>query len=709
MRFPRLLLLGLTVVLALAAGPQRGLAQEPSARTETAGVETTLDAIVRRLRSSTAAADTGAGARADAASAETVSEQKLVDALRTASMTVEQSAALWDFLADTDNVSRATLPVVEALVAASSTPRLRDALWGELSALARLPNRKDGKQTRDRSLLGVFERHRELLRPLLGELADETEASSDDLIELMVASRVFGADIEESVSYVSGRAPAAVARHIEQERGMGRPVRWEYTAFEGMIRWKNARVVPRGAQAPRTLAELDAVGAAFITIFNCLHDLDEGYREVMLRGLGPVELFNAVVGGEQELYRLGTSGYRSFLHPMILKGIEGSGSLEAFLESAVPRWLGDEAARAAGHRAMVFVRVASSFGLIETVLEKVHDGERFIDDAIASLGDPGSFEANSLVMMDVLTQRSASPTALEFKRALLDRLYDRYRSETRREQRAAFGSMLSVYQTVTGNRHDAAIDREFALDEAVFRIPFERLFTRDRDGILLHRMFMRMDDNLDASGTYSAFRTFMASLGASVRHERRFEVFSLSAAGRRIELYANKPTPAGVRQGVADIATALRGQRVETVIGRGHTSIIPPLKADARRVLGDRLKDVVTVIVGSCGGDASVRDLIATFGYIPFVTTKSTGRQVINNAIIKAHVAALLSLAPGERLAVPEVLERGVGRYARAGVDEALRMDASFYHVNLTTVLTALLFDAHVHRPGRPGLHVAHD
>jgi hypothetical protein len=190
----------------------------------------------------------------------------------------------------------------------------------------------------------------------------------------------------------------------------------------------------------------------------------------------------------------------------------------------------------------------------------------------------------------------------------------------------------------------------------------------------------------------------MMSLGASVRDDRHFAVFAFAAPGRMVEIHVNKPTALGVRQGIADIAEALQGQRVETVIGRGHTSIISPLQADARRVLGDRVRDVAAVIVGSCGGDASVRELVATFGYVPFFTTKSTGRQQINNAIIATYVASLLSLEPGQWLSMTDVLDAAVLRFLRPGGDDALRIDASLYQVNVPTVLTAILFDAHVRR-----------
>ena len=701
------------LTLGLVALPSQSFAQELRSQAEPRAEVHTAETLIFRLTQQPFVLVDGAGrvlgthSRGDGP-VKPVSEQEIIETLQASQLTSEHGAALWAFLADLDNASVVTLPIVKSLVAASATPKAREALYSELAGLARAFSRNDPSRSRERSLLGLFERHRSALRPLFLELR-ETEASCDEMITLMLSSRVFGADLDESVSYVSERIPAAVARRIERERELGRSARWEYAAFESMVRWKDARLVPGAARAPRSLNELDAAGASFVTIFNCLHAVDVGFREVILRGLGPVELFNAVVAGENELYRLGTSGYRGFLHAIILRGIRESGSFEAFLARAVPRQLGDEAIRAADHRGMVFLRVVASFGLLELLLETVRDRDRFIGDAIASLGDPRSFEGNSSVVMDLLTAQSDSPAVLAFKGLLLDRLYERYRIERRASLQTVYGSMLSVYQTVTGNRRDSAIDRDFPLDSAVFRIPFERLFSPDGSGGFAHRMFMRMDENEDAVGTYAAFRGLVMSLGASVRDERYYEVFRFAAPGRAIEIYANKPSAAGIRQGIADIADALRGSRVETVIGRGHTSIIAPLQVDAKRVLGNRVKEVATVIVGSCGGDASVRELITTFGYIPYLTTKSTGRQLINNAIMKSYIAALMALPQDASLAMVDVLDRALERFMGAGVDEATRTDASLYQVNMTTVLTALLFDAHVRRHTEPGLHAAGD
>lgn len=632
----------------------------------------------------------------------------IAEQLRAAPLSEERAAALWSYFADQNNTAMISLPIVKALITASATPDAREAMWADLAGLAREYARGHRWQERDQSLLGIFERHRRELLPLLTEL-QETEPSTGAMIQLMLTSRIFGSEVTASVAAVSERIPAAVARYIENEHGFSRKAYWEPTAFANMLRWRNLRLLPGAPKAPATLAAYDAAWETFAAMFNSLQALDTDYRDGFLRGLGPVELFHAATAGEKELYRVGTSGYRDVLHKAVMRGITDAGSFEAFSERAIPRQFGTDATERMAKRRMAFLRVASYFDLIEPVLETVRDQDRFTDDLIAALDDPHEFEQNGPVVMDVLTAQSNQARALAFKQTLLDRLHDRYRTADSAARRTAYGSMLSVYQTVTGDRRDIAIDTQFALDGTVFHIPFDRLFSTDGQGGVIHRMFMRMDRDDDAYSTYQTFRDLMKSLDASQREDKDFDVFTIAGPDRKIEVYANKPTSRGASEGIAAIAQALRGHRIETVIGRGHTAIIAPLQDDAKRVLGDRIKDVAAVIVGSCGGDASVRDLIATFGYKPFVTTKSTGRQVINNAIIKSYIAALMSLTPHEKLPFAEMLQQATARFARAGGDDDLRRDASLYQANRATVLTAVLYDAGIAQQPERVQHAASD
>ncbi|MEQ1611718.1 MAG: hypothetical protein ABL904_03115 [Hyphomicrobiaceae bacterium] len=623
----------------------------------------------------------------------TLSEAAVIEALRLGNATANEIASLWELLADDDLASLATPPIVKALAAATHLPRVREVMWSELAELSRSRSRPA------QGLLSVFEHHRVDILPRLPPIR-ETEGGGDEMAHLMTQTRVFGDDIWQGLSDMVLRNPGAVARKIERERERGRPVKWEFQAFEGMMRWKDAHLVAGAPQPPRTLPELDTAGETFITVFNALHSLDDWYRKQMLRGLGPLELYNAAVGGEQELYRLGTSGYRGFIHPMILEGIKAAGSFEAFITKATPSRFGDAAA-ARSQRGMVFVRIASSFGLLDSVLETMNDRVGFVSEAITALGDPRSFEGSSTIVLDVLTAQTKSQRSAEFKRALLDRLYGLYQSETDPARRSVYGSMLSAYQTVTGDRRDEGITRAFPLDGSLIHVPFDRLFVRQANSQLVHRMFMRMHDDIDGAVTYAGFRTMMRGLGASVQEQKTHTLFRIGARQRTIEIYVNRPSESGVRQGIADIGRLLGSRRVHTVIGRGHTGIISPLQSDTRRLLGDRIGEVATVIVGSCGSDASVREMIGTFGYVPIVTTKSTGRQVLNNAIVRAYVASLRELPPGAALSMSRVVANAMAPFLGPRAEEEVREDAALYRVNVATALAAQLFDTHVHPHAR--------
>ena len=420
------------VMLVLLLAPEPSAAEQPVHTDALSADVTGVDALVRRLPKARFPLVDGSSKvvgrrRQGDAAPELLAEQSVIETLQSAALSDEQSTRLWEFFGNDTNASMATLRIVKALISASRSPKAREPLWSTLVGLAR--EHDVGSPERARSLLGLFERHRTELLPLFGE-ARETEGSATKWSSCC-SRRRFSAP-------TSTRAPTGSARtiqHLWREK-WNASAPWESRCLgkpRSSGQWcggRSARLVAKAGKAPRTLAALDHVGESFIIIFNCLHDMNPKYREAMVYGLGPFEVFNLVVGGEAELYRLGTSTYRAHLHAVIMRGIKESGSLEAFLDKATPRWLGEEAVVAAPRRAMIFLRLVSSFGLLEQVLSHVRDRERFIAGGIASLGDARSFEGNSAVAMDVLTSRSSSPAVVAFKRTLLDQHDARHQSET---------------------------------------------------------------------------------------------------------------------------------------------------------------------------------------------------------------------------------------------------------------------------------------
>lgn len=619
---------------------------------------------------------------------EKLTETTIIERLSGIQLSASQAASLWSFFADVDNASLITLPVVKALIAASATPSGHDAMWSELGALA------EGDKRERATLLSLFIRHRQTLLPLVRGLR-ETEGAGNGMVDVMARSRLFGDDIDASVQWMGQNNPAALARRIERERERGHPVAWEYAGFEQMVKWKERHYGPNATEAARSPEAQAADGETFVVMFNCLHSLDEWYRRQMLASLTPFDIFAIVVGGEAQLYALGTSGYRNYLHAIVMRGIAGGGSFEAFLDKASHTPFGDLTREEMARRRMVFLRIASAFGLLEPVLATVKDRARFIDAAVLSLADLQTLESNASVVLDILGSRSKEAALVKFRAELIDRLYALYNAEGDPRRRSMFGSVLSVYQNLSADVRDPEIGRIYPLDHSLLQASFDALFSPTRDGGYVHRMFMRLDEDVDASSNYAGFRALMIARGASIHSAETYEAFRIRKSNRTIEIYLNRPSAAGLKRGLEELARILDGAAIHTIVGRGHTGIITPLRNDVGRLFGVRKNQVAAVILGACGGSAATRELIDTFGYRTFISTRATGRQLINTAIIDQYVTMLLAMSPGDTLAVGELLSKAVGPFLTAG-DEDLREDAKFYHVNAANVYAAMLFDRHV-------------
>ncbi len=633
--------------------------------------------------------------RRSAKTVERITESDVVAALGGMQLSRTQAASLWTFFADVDNASLLTVPIVKALIAASATPGGHDAMWSELGGFV------EGEK-RDRSagatLLSFFTRHRQTLLPLVGGVR-ETEGAGNAMVDIMANSRLFGDDIDASVQWVGARHPAALARRIERERERGRPVAWEYAGFDQLVKWKDRHYGPKATESPRSQEAQISDGETFVVMFNSLHGLDEWFRRQMLASLTPLDVFAIVVGGETQLYALGTSGYRNYLHAIIMRGVADSGSYEGFLQKASSTPFGELPHEEMGRRRMVFLRIASAFGLLGPVLATVKDRARFIDDIVHSLADLAALESNASVVLDILDSRSRDAASVKFRAELLERLYALYAAEPDPKRRSIFGSVLSVYQNQSGDVREPEIDRLYPLDRSLMQSSFDALFSPSRDGGHVHRMFMRLDDDVDASSNHAGFRALMIARGASIHSTETYEAYRIRKSNRTIEIYLNRPNAAGLKKGLDELARILDGAAIHTVVGRGHTGIITPLRNDATRLFGARRNQVATVILGTCGGSASTRELIETFGYRTFISTRATGRQLINNAIIDRYVTMLLAMSPGDTLAIGDVLSKAVAPFLTAD-DEDLREDAKFYHVNAANVYAAMLFDRYVHATG---------
>lgn len=214
-------------------------------------------------------------------------ESDVVAALTGHVLADREATAMWEIFAGESHASFLTLPLIEAAIAATVAPLAREAMWGELAALSdRLP-RDESDPIHAASLIGLLERHRSTLHPRIVAIA-ETVGGGDEMIRLMLGTRIFGATVEDGVAFIARVDPGALHRRIERDRSAGKPVTWQSMASTLLAPWYEGQRSAEAAGRPTPLLSKAEVRHRFIHGAFALHDAVGGKRGKRFVGDAPL-------------------------------------------------------------------------------------------------------------------------------------------------------------------------------------------------------------------------------------------------------------------------------------------------------------------------------------------------------------------------------------------------------------------------------------
>ncbi|MFH0799742.1 MAG: hypothetical protein V2A66_06130 [Pseudomonadota bacterium] len=130
--------------------------------------------------------------------------------------------------------------------------------------------------------------------------------------------------------------------------------------------------------------------------------------------------------------------------------------------------------------------------------------------------------------------------------------------------------------------------------------------------------------------------------------------------GKRIEIYANKPTSEGVEKGPDEIQKVFSKRNIQSimVVHRGHSF-------HAGETIGRIPRIAKIVSLGSCGGYNNVSAVLERAPEAHIISTKGTGTMNVNDPLFKMLNEAILT---GEDINWPEFWRRAEGRFG--GMDE---------------------------------------
>jgi hypothetical protein len=156
-------------------------------------------------------------------------------------------------------------------------------------------------------------------------------------------------------------------------------------------------------------------------------------------------------------------------------------------------------------------------------------------------------------------------------------------------------------------------------------IPVAQLF---HNGLNVQRHFFYNDS--DGQGS---FRSFMAQYHAApawrVEDYGTFVRVTSSGAGRRIILYANKPTDDGERATALDRLMQQHGVLPQFVVHRGHSPYVSETVARMPRT-------AAVVFLGNCGGYTFLEGVFTKAPEAHVITTIGVGTTTVNDPFLKA-------------------------------------------------------------------------
>jgi hypothetical protein len=387
----------------------------------------------------------------------------------------------------------------------------------------------------------------------------------------------------------------------------------DQTYFRALVDWKLASPAPH----PRVVDEaLQDQATIVFQYLNELFDKPESVRFRIIEPLTARELYTLLAYGEENA--ISTSYHGAFLHllaRMRQEGLTGEQLLEQVHEVRLRPFV---KSAAKFHRLEAFFATMPALPSRWAVLTRCLSGlERTPDIAVQA--------AHAAEILDTTVDGQSL-------RLLRETILNEYRRvERAQDQRglAVYGLLAAQLIQRTGSMPETP---ELTAIAQVYRpylpdwqdIPVAQLF---HNGLNVQRHFFYNDD--DGQGS---FRSFMAHYHAApawhIEDYGTFVRLTASGAGRRIILYANKPTDDGERAVDLERLMQQHGVLPQVIVHRGHSPYVP-------ETIARMPQTAALVFLGNCGGYTLLDGVFNKAPEAQVITTLGVGTITVNDPFLK--------------------------------------------------------------------------
>lgn len=374
------------------------------------------------------------------------------------------------------------------------------------------------------------------------------------------------------------------------------------------------------ASVDRTLGSLSLW---MVQRMNDLHNEPDGVRFKAVEGVNAKTLYTLMVRGEEELFTSTFNGlFSRLLTAMKKEGVSGEKLLAAV-----------------GHdRFRSFVKLCASYNRLDEFLGTMSAEARkaLLTAFVADIEKTRAPLAEAMILADTFSVLKDG-AIIGMMQEAIRKEYERVDGEGMREGRAIYSLLAGMFGSaaVINEAWTQEMSEKYHID-SLGSVPQKSLFNADGTNIQQHFFY---DDRDGASSFQSFLAHYNGKSGWKTEDRGTYVVVSSPAVGgKRIEIYANKPTREGVERGPDDIQKAFEKRKIESivVVHRGHSY-------HAAKTIARIPKIAKIVSLGSCGGYRNVAEVLDRAPSAHIISTKGTGTMLVNDPLLLMLNEAILA------------------------------------------------------------------
>ena len=335
-----------------------------------------------------------------------------------------------------------------------------------------------------------------------------------------------------------------------------------------------------------------------INIINDLHEENDIIRFRILENLNSNEIYTLIVYSEEEIY---TSTFLGMYNRLVNK-ITFESNYEFMFSLKFNKF-------------RTFIKMCAGYNMLDDFISKMGEFEKqkLFDKLVQGIENANDNLNSAVTLVDTYGSIKSVPTKLLFEQSILSY----YSKVEYSDAQKLYGSILSVCNIGDASLMDETINRQRKELEI---LSLDRIFKGNKN-VQQHFFF----DDEDGRTSFTHFLTTFNKPNWTIEDHQTYVIIK-SVEGKKIEIYANKPSTEYAGQSAINNFFLSQNRWPDIVVHRGHSYFV-----DA--AIESLTPSAEVVFLGSCGGYNIISQVLKYSPDAQIISSKQIGTLLVNDRL----------------------------------------------------------------------------